>query len=157
MHSRLQQEEIDYPREDEAGRAGCVSLPGRGAVKRLSMNQGEWLRAIQILWTLTAITLVVGVAACGPQGPQGPQGEQGPPGPAGPAGPPGTSSQVRIVRVPCDATTCSAQCNPDEVLWLAYCGNARNAAVYPNDVSATCRARAPANNPLVISCVKSAP
>src|ERR1700704_4938789 len=105
------------------------------------MNQCEWLRAIRILWTLTATILVAGVAACDapPQGPQGPQGEQGPPGPAGPPGAPGASSQVRIVRVPCDATTCSAQCNPDEVLWLAYCGNARNAAVYPNDGSATCR------------------
>jgi hypothetical protein len=118
----------------------------------------EGLR-LRVQWTLIATTLAAGVAACDalPQGPQGPPGEQGPAGPAGPPGPPGASSQLRIIRAPCDATTCAAQCNADEVLWLAYCGNARNPAVYPNEVSATCRARAPANNPLVISCVKALP
>ena len=114
---------------------------------------------------LLIIFMAVCLAACGqgepgpkgdpgPQGPQGQTGPSGPPGAVGQAGPPGQSG-LRIVSVPCNATDCTARCNPDEVLWIAYCGSARNAAAYPNDGSATCRGRAPANNPLVVACVKS--
>jgi hypothetical protein len=109
-----------------------------------------------------ALALATFLAACdkpgtqGPAGPPGPSGEPGPPGTAGPAGPAGPSG-VRIVRVPCDAANCSGKCDPDEFLWIAFCGNARTAAVYPNDGSATCRARTPANNLLVISCIKATP
>src|SRR6516162_317724 len=95
-------------------------------------------------------------AASGGAGPRGPQGPAAPAGSPGQAGPPGQSG-LRISSPPCDATNCTARCNPDEVLWIAYCGSARNAAEYPNDGSATCRSRAPANNPLVVACVKSSP
>jgi hypothetical protein len=93
----------------------------------------------------------------GPAGPPGPPGQPGPsgqPGPPGDRGPPGPPS-LRIVSVPCNATNCATRCNYDEVLWMAYCGSARFPAAYPNDESATCRGRAPANNPLVVACVKS--
>jgi len=101
----------------------------------------------------------------GPTGPPGPAGQPGPPGQAGPPGQPGPPGEagpprppsLRIVSVPCNATTCTARCNPDETLWMAYCGSARNTAAYPNDGTATCRGRAPANNPLVVACVKSSP
>jgi hypothetical protein len=112
----------------------------------------------------------------GPQGPPGAAGEAGPPGPVGPPGPagppgppgaagaagqpgsavaPGPSSQVRMVRANCDATTCTAECDQGEDLLIAYCGTGRNPAVYSGERSARCRARTPANNPLVIACVKS--
>jgi Collagen triple helix repeat (20 copies) len=120
----------------------------------------------------------------GPQGPPGATGEAGPPGPPGPAGPPGPpgppgspgpagptgptaaaggsaaapgASSVRVVRTNCTATACSAQCDPDEALLIAYCGVGRNQAVYPSERSASCRARTQANNPLVIACTKSTP
>jgi hypothetical protein len=102
------------------------------------------------------------VGPAGPPGPPGPAGPAGLPGPTGPAGAPaevgsaaasGPSSHVRIVRAVCTATTCSAQCDPDEALLIAYCGTGRNAAVYPTERSASCRARTPANNPLVIACM----
>src|SRR6185295_9409527 len=76
----------------------------------------------------------------GPAGPPGPSGEAGPPGPPGPPGP----NNLRIVRATCDEASCSAKCEPDEFLWLAYCGNARVAALYPDGGSATCRSRVPA-------------
>ena len=89
----------------------------------------------------------------GPVGPQGPPGPVGPLGPAGPEGPPapaGSSPQVRVVRALCEATTCSVQCEQDEVLLTAYCGAARTPAVFPTERSATCRTRTAANNPLVV-------
>jgi hypothetical protein len=111
-----------------------------------------------------AITFAIGVASCGreqqgangdpgPPGPPGPQGEAGPPGPAGPPG----AAAMRIVRSNSDATSCLAQCGDDEVLLIAYCGSARNAAIYPTERSASCRARNGANNPLVTACAKTAP
>jgi hypothetical protein len=104
----------------------------------------------------------------GPPGPPGPPGPAGPAGAAGPAGPPGAagqagttaatpSSSVRIVRANCNATTCSAQCEQGEDLFFAYCGTGRNPAAYSTERSATCRARTPANNPLVIACIRSSP
>ena len=123
---------------------------------------------MKLIQMLLLMALASGLAACGgPQGPPGATGEvgpAGPPGPAGPAGPPGpagsasaSSSAVRIVRANCNATGCTAQCEEDEALLIAYCGAGRNAALYPTDRSATCRARTPANSPLVIACTKSAP
>jgi hypothetical protein len=112
----------------------------------------------------------------GPPGPPGERGEVGPPGPAGPAGPPGppglagapgargepdsgaaqaASAPLRMVRASCNATACAAQCNEDETVLIAYCGAARNPAVYPTERSASCRNRTAANNPLVIACMKS--
>jgi hypothetical protein len=38
---------------------------------------------------------------------------------------------------------------------MAYCGAMRNPATYPTERSATCRARGPANNPLVAACAKA--
>jgi hypothetical protein len=139
---------------------------------------------MKLIRTLLPIVLALGVAACdipglkgdpGPQGPRGEAGPPGPPGPPGPSGPPGPpgaagaaaqtgpgaspelSSPVRMVRANCNATACSAQCNEDEEALIAHCGAGRNPAVYPTDRSASCRARTPANNPLVVACVKSSP
>src|SRR6516165_9876935 len=130
--------------------------------------------------TLIPIVLAAGLVACekipgpkgdpGPQGPPGATGEVGPAGPAGPAGPPGApgpagavgaagetsqAGQIRMVRATCNATTCTAQCEEGEALLIAYCGTGRNPAAYPTERSATCRARTPTNNPLVIACTKS--
>src|ERR1700726_4740715 len=105
--------------------------------------------------TLTAVTLAIGLVGCGKslqgekgdRGPAGPPGAKGDAGPRGPAGPPGASGAMRIVRANCDATSCTAQCGDDEVLLIAYCGSARNAATFPTERSASCRARNAANSP----------
>jgi hypothetical protein len=62
---------------------------------------------------------------------------------------------VRIVRSNCDAASCAAQCSDDEVLLIAYCGAARNAATFPTERSASCRPRTAANNPLIAACLKA--
>src|SRR5262249_51131543 len=49
----------------------------------------------------------------------------------------------------------AAQCNDDELLLIAYCGSARNAATFPTERSASCRNRNAANNPLVTACIKA--
>jgi hypothetical protein len=120
---------------------------------------------MQLLRTFGLIVLAVGLAACdqtpaskgepGPQGLPGERGEIGPPGPPGPAGVVGPASHVRMIRVTCDAASCDAECNEDEVLLIAYCGAARTAPIYPTERSATCRTRIAANNPLILACVKS--
>jgi hypothetical protein len=120
---------------------------------------------MQLLRTFGLIVLAVGLAACdqtpaskgepGPQGLPGERGEIGPPGPPGPAGVVGPASHVRMIRVTCDAASCDAECNEDEVLLMAYCGAARTAPIYPTERSATCRTRIAANNPLILACVKS--
>jgi hypothetical protein len=115
--------------------------------------------------TLLAIMLAVGLMGCGKSsqgekgetGPAGPPGAKGEVGPRGPAGPPGASGAMRIVRANCDATSCVAQCGDDEVLLIAYCGSTRNAATFPTERSASCRARNPANSPIIAACAKSAP
>jgi hypothetical protein len=100
----------------------------------------------------------------GVAGPAGPAGRPGPPGPPGPAGAtgaaaeatePGRTAQIRMIRANCNAAACSAQCNQDEDLLLAYCGTARNPAVYPTERSASCRTRTPTNNPLIVACIAS--
>jgi hypothetical protein len=102
------------------------------------------------------------VGPAGPPGPAGPGGPPGPPGPVGAAGAtgqpgsaaaPGSSSPVRMVRANCNSTGCTAQCNQGEEVLIAYCGVGRNPAIYPTERSASCRARTPANNPLVIACI----
>ena len=107
---------------------------------------------------LLAITLAVWVAGCG-QNPQAAKGDQGPPGPRGEKGDrgaPGPPSGIRVVRANCDAASCAAQCNQDEVLLNAWCGIARNAAVFPSERSASCRIRGIANSPLFVACAKPA-
>ena len=113
--------------------------------------------------TLLVITLAASLVGCGKssQGAKGDQGMAGPPGakgetgPEGPAGPPGASSAIRIVHSNCDATSCAAQCGDGETLLIAYCGSTRNAATYPTDRSASCRAHNAANNPLTAVCAKA--
>jgi hypothetical protein len=109
------------------------------------------------------LTVAVGLSACegpkgdpGPAGPPGPKGEVGPPGPAGPEGLAGSSAaaSVRVIRSTCDATSCSAQCDQAEIVITAWCGAGRNPATFPNERSASCRARGAANNPLVAVCAK---
>jgi len=103
--------------------------------------------------------LAASLTACGGSPPAGPKGDAGPAGPAGPPGERGTPGPagggIRIVRSNCDAAGCTVQCEADEVLLQAYCGAAHNPAIFPNEKSASCRARGPANSPLVGACVKS--
>src|SRR5882757_2740809 len=113
--------------------------------------------------TLIVIMLAIGLVGCGKSsqgekgdtGPAGPPGAKGDAGPRGPAGPPGAAGAMRIVRANCDATSCTAQCSDDEVLLIAYCGATRIVATFPTERSATCRARTPANNPLIAACAKT--
>jgi hypothetical protein len=97
--------------------------------------------SMQFLRAFGFIVLMAVLAACdqtpaskgepGPQGIPGERGEIGPPGPPCPAGSPaspvGPTSHVRMIRVNCDAGSCEAECNEDEVLLIAYCGAARTA------------------------------
>ena len=118
---------------------------------------------MQIRQILIATTLTLGLVACGqgsqgdpgPAGPPGAKGDAGPPGPRGPAG---ASSSVRVLRASCEgaASACSAQCGDDEVLLIAYCGAARNAATFPTERSASCKTRNAANSPLIAACAKVA-
>src|SRR6266478_4949540 len=126
---------------------------------------------MRIVRALLALALVC-LASCG-QVPQGPKGDAGPPGPqgdAGPAGPPGPEgpagpqgapgpagpgSQIRVVRSDCTSTTCTAQCNEDEVLVTAYCGVTRAAPTFPTERSVHCRFARRANiGPVVVICAK---
>jgi hypothetical protein len=94
----------------------------------------------------------------GDAGPPGPRGDVGPEGPQGPQGPAAsTASSVRVIRSTCEATACSAQCDQGEIVITAWCGAGRNAATFPNERSASCRARSPANNPVVAVCAKHEP
>src|SRR5690348_15444472 len=56
----------------------------------------------------------------GPLGAPGPQGEQGPPGPPWSGASAAGESSVRVMRSNCQAATCRAECNEDEVLIVAY-------------------------------------
>jgi hypothetical protein len=106
--------------------------------------------------TLIAIALAACLSGCG-KDPQPVQGEPGPPGPRGERGPPGPPgpSGTRVVRANCDAATCAVQCEPDDILITAWCGVARNAAIFPTERSASCRVRGPANSPLSAVCTKA--
>ena len=141
---------------------GRAIAPSGHEASTIIMDAGKSLRTLSIIILLTGLVAACGQTEPGPKGNAGPaseRGEVGPPGPAGPPGPPGTSSPVllRIVRAACDVTGCTAQCNEDEDLFVAYCGAARNSAAYPTQRSATCRARTAANSPIVATCIKSSP
>jgi hypothetical protein len=71
------------------------------------------------------------LAACGQSEPPA-KGETGPPGPIGPAGPPGppgpagtstNASAIRVLTLPCDQTTCAANCDQNEQILNAYALN----------------------------------
>jgi hypothetical protein len=87
----------------------------------------------------------------GKPGPPGERGALGPPGPRGPAG----ESGVRILRVDCTPTSCTATCAADEFLLNAYCGPNRAPAAYPTETSAACRAPARGRLDLVAACAKA--
>jgi hypothetical protein len=124
---------------------------------RWAENATHWGNAMYLYRALIAVALGLSLVGCGkgPQGEKGDAGAAGPPGARGEAGPPGASSAMRIVRSNCDATSCTAQCADDEVLLIAYCGGTRNAAIFPTERSASCRAHNPANNPLIAACAKA--
>jgi hypothetical protein len=113
--------------------------------------------------TLIVITLAASLMGCGKSsqgekgdpGPPGPAGAKGDPGPRGPAGPAGASGAMRIVKASCDPNSCTAQCGDDEVMLIAYCGPTRLPAMFLTERSASCRARTPANNPLIAACAKA--
>jgi Collagen triple helix repeat (20 copies) len=136
----------------------------------LQLGPKEMRIVCLILMCVTAVS----VGACG-QDAQGPKGESGPPEPAGlqgmkgdpgppgsqgpvgergPAGPPGASA-IRIVRNPCNAASCVAECAEDEIAIFAWCGAARNPTNFPNERSATCRGRGAANASVVAVCAKT--
>jgi hypothetical protein len=62
---------------------------------------------------------------------------------------------MRVMRVNCDTSTCTATCNSDEVLVTAYCGPGRAAPVVVNEKSASCPSRRAAASPFVAMCVKA--
>src|SRR6201986_2655653 len=74
----------------------------------------------------------------GPKGEAGPAGPPGPPGQQGAQGPPVPASTIRIVKRNCAGSTCIAECNPNEVLVIAYCGPTRAAANLLTERSASC-------------------
>jgi hypothetical protein len=113
--------------------------------------------ARRLLWAIAVIGTAAALSACdqGQPGPKGDPGPLGPRGAAGPQGAAGTSGGLRVVRTPCNEAGCVAQCNEDEILLTAHCGATHIPVVFPTERSATCRARGPANNPLVIACVKT--
>jgi hypothetical protein len=96
-----------------------------------------------------------GTGPAGPPGPQGPKGDPGVAGPAGPAGPAGAAgSTVRVMRVSCETSACTAACGQDEVLVTAYCGPRRTPVTLVNERSVSCPARSAATSPLVAVCAK---
>ena len=126
------------------------------------MNASKWLKKLSVTILLAGLLAACGQTEPGAKGDAGPPGERGEAGPPGPPGPPGSPATaiptlLRIVRATCDALGCTAQCNEDEDLFIAYCGSARNSAIYPTQRSATCRARTAANSPIVATCIKSPP
>jgi hypothetical protein len=132
-----------------ARRQGLAGHAPGGGVRRMTFRD-----------LALVLTVAVGISACegpkgdpGPAGPPGPKGDVGPPGPAGPEGSPAAGS-VRVIRSACDATSCNVQCDQAEIIITAWCGAGRNPATFPNERSASCRARGAANNPLVAVCAK---
>jgi hypothetical protein len=128
------------------------------------MNARKRFKMLSLIILMAGLLVACGQNEPGPKGDAGSAGERGeagppgPVGPPGPPGPPGTASPtlLRIVRATCDATGCTAQCTEDEEMFVAYCGAARNSAIYSTQRSATCRARTAANSPIVATCLKSA-
>ncbi|HEY7662128.1 MAG TPA: hypothetical protein VH934_03275 [Xanthobacteraceae bacterium] len=108
---------------------------------------------------LILLALIGALMGCdqGQRGAKGDPGPPGPPGPKGDPGPPGPTVGIRVIRAGCDPSSCTVHCGEDELLLTAYCGVRRNAAVIPNERSATCRSPVPANSPLVAACLKIPP
>jgi hypothetical protein len=126
------------------------------------MNSGKPLALLCAAILVTGMLTACGQPQAGPKGEAGPPGPPGPPGERGQMGPPGppadpTPAPVRIVRASCTAAGCTVECAEGEEVFLAYCGAARNSALYPTPRSASCRARTAVNNPVVAACVRSSP
>jgi hypothetical protein len=64
--------------------------------------------------------------------------------------------QIRVVRIDCGTSACTAACNQDEVLVTAYCGPRRSAVTLVNERSASCP-RGAGTSPLVTDCAKITP
>src|SRR5262249_50730567 len=86
---------------------------------------------------------------------QGRRGPQGPPGPPWPAASGAGESAVRVMRSNCQAATCRAECNEDEVLIVAYCGPRRSVPTFVNERTVTCP-RGSTTSPLVAAWAKAA-
>jgi len=86
---------------------------------------------------------------------RGEKGEAGPPGPSGPAASAAVNT-LRVVRIDCGTSACTAACNQDEVLVTAYCGPRRSAVTLVNERSASCP-RGAGTSPLVAVCAKITP
>src|SRR6516162_1868968 len=125
----------------------------------LSFSGDRRMRAAHLV---LAFVLVAGLTGCGkgPQGDTGPPGSAGPKGdtgPAGPAGPKGDTGQagpagsvgIRVVRSDCTSSSCTIECNENEVLVTAYCGPNRSPALFSKERSASC---GPPDIPLVAVC-----
>jgi hypothetical protein len=67
---------------------------------------------------------------------------------------PGPAAGIRVVHSSCDETSCTVECNEDEMLLTAYCGPKRNTAITPTERSATCRSQVPVNSPIIAACAK---
>jgi hypothetical protein len=61
-------------------------------------------------------------------------------------------SAMRVIRSNCQAATCRAECNEDEVLIVAYCGPRRSVPTFVNERTVTCPRGA---SPLVVACAKA--
>ena len=93
--------------------------------------------------------------AKGETGPPGPAGPAGPPGPAGPVGPPGSSASgraIRVITLPCNQTTCAANCDQSEQILNAYALNPGGVIGFIDESNVTFR---PKERPsvLVLACI----
>ena len=101
------------------------------------------------------------LAACGQseppaKGETGPAGPAGPPGPPGPPGPAGTSTNapaIRVLTLPCDQTTCAANCDQNEQILNAYALNPGGMIGFIDERNVTFR---PKERPtvLVLACIR---
>lgn len=90
--------------------------------------------------------------AKGETGPPGPAGPAGPPGPAGPVGPPGSRRAIRVITLPCNQTTCAANCDQSEQILNAYALNPGGVIGFIDERNVTFR---PKERPsvLVLACI----
>ena len=120
----------------------------------------------QISRMLIAVALAIALVGCG----KATQGEKGDAGPAGPPGAKGDAGPLDPTRVPREHRARCGSCAPIAtrptarrnaatmvLLCTAYCGPTRIVATFPTERSATCRARTPANSPLIAACAKASP
>jgi hypothetical protein len=114
----------------------------------------------KLIFSLFALSLLLG--GCGqdqllPKGEKGDPGPEGPAGPAGPAGPPGPSGQggaIRFAEFTCSQPACSASCEQNERLVNAYALNPAGTYTVESDRSIvyTSPKRGPSGK-LVLVCV----